>query len=116
LRAAERRPRDHYGLDAIICWPRLWLLLPDSTKKELQAARDELNNSARLVLWSLLFLIWSIWAWWATPLGIFSALLAYRWSLEAAEVYASLIEATFDLYRALLYQALCWQMPDNPDE
>jgi hypothetical protein len=116
LRAAERRPRDRYGLDAIICWPRLWLLLPDPAKQELQAARTELNSSARLVLWSLLFLIWSIWAWWAIPLALISALLAYRWSLDAAEVYASLIEATFDLYRPLLYQALRWRIPDDPDE
>jgi hypothetical protein len=108
LRAAERRPSDRYCLDAIICWPRLWLLLPEPVKQELQAARAELNNSARLVLWSLLFLVWSIWAWrWVIPLSFLSALLTYRWSLEAAEIYASLIEATFDLYRALLYQALC---------
>jgi hypothetical protein len=78
LRAAERRPRDRYGLDAIICWPRLWLLPPEPAKQELQAARAELNNSARLVLWSLLFLVWSIWAKWATLLGLLSVLLAYR--------------------------------------
>lgn len=116
LRAAERRPYDRYGLDAVVCWPRLWLLLPDSVKKDLQAARGELNNAARLVLWSLLFLIWSIWVWWSIPLALLSALFSYSWSLDAAEAYAGLIEATFDLHRQLLYQALRWHMPDNADD
>ena len=36
LRAAEQRPLEKYGLDAIVCWSRLWLLLPDAVKKDLQ--------------------------------------------------------------------------------
>ena len=31
LRAAERRPFDKYGLDAIVVWPRLWPALPETT-------------------------------------------------------------------------------------
>ncbi|WP_008307989.1 hypothetical protein [Leptolyngbya sp. PCC 6406] len=116
LRAAERRPYSRYGLDAIVCWPRLWLLLPEAVKKDLQAAQTELNNAVRLVFWSLLFLIWSIWAWWAIPVGLITACVVYSWAIEAATVYASLIEATFDLHRQLLYQGLNWQRPDDPDE
>lgn len=51
LRAAESRPYDKYGLDAVICWSRLWLLLPDGVKKELQEARSNLNTAARFWLW-----------------------------------------------------------------
>jgi hypothetical protein len=57
LRAAERRPYDRYGLDAIICWPRLWLLLPETVRKELQEARTQINNGVRILAWSGLFLI-----------------------------------------------------------
>jgi hypothetical protein len=39
LRAAEDHCAAKYGLDAIICWPRLWLLLPEATKTELSQAR-----------------------------------------------------------------------------
>lgn len=116
LRAAERRPYHRYGLDAIVCWPRLWLLLPEAVKKDLQAAQTELSNAVRLVFWSLLFLIWSIWAWWAIPMGAIAACFAYGWAVDAASVYANLIEATFDLHRQLLYQALNVPLPHDPDE
>ena len=69
LRAAERRPYDRYGLDAIVCWSRLWLLIPNSARKELPDARTELNNGVRIWSWSLLFLVWTPWTLWAIPLG-----------------------------------------------
>jgi hypothetical protein len=114
LRAAERRPYDRYGLDAIVCWPRLWLLLPDSTKKEIQEVRTQLNNGVRIFAWSLLFLIWTIWSPWAIPASLISASFAYSWILDSAEVYGDLIESTFDLYRPLLYQSLRIPLPKIP--
>jgi hypothetical protein len=116
LRAAEMRPLNKYELDAVICWPRLWLVLPDSVKKELQEARAELNTAARVWLWSLLFLIWTVWAWWAAPVGLLSALFAYRWALDAAATYCDLLESAFDLHRTDLYKALRWPIPANPVE
>jgi hypothetical protein len=111
LRAAERRPFDRYGLDSIICWPRLWLLLPDSAKKDLLESRAELNNGVRLFSWSILFLIWSIWSWWAIPCGMISAFFAYSWILDSATLYGDLIESAFDLYRFSLYQSLRFPLP-----
>jgi hypothetical protein len=116
LRAAERRPYDRYGLDAIICWPRLWLLLPESTKKEIQEIRTQLNNGVRVFTWSLLFLVWTIWAWWAAPVAIVSTIFAYYWILDTAEVYGDLIESAFDLHRTTLYQSLRLRLPTNSQE
>ncbi|MBW4466378.1 MAG: hypothetical protein KME07_13215 [Pegethrix bostrychoides GSE-TBD4-15B] len=89
------------------CWSRLWLLLPDAVKKDLQAARADLNTAARVWLWSLLFIGWTaLGAWWAAPVGILSAVFAYySWALDAARTYGELIEAAFDLHRHLLYQS-----------
>jgi len=117
LRAAEQRPLEKYGLDAIVCWSRLWLLLPEAVKKDLQEARADLNTAAHIWLWSLLFILWTfLGAWWAAPLGILSALFAYyNWALDAARTYGELIEATFDLYRHLLYQSLRWNLPAEPE-
>lgn len=116
LRSAERYSFYRYGLDSIVCWTRLWLLLPDATKKDIQDSRTELNNAVRLLLWSLLFLVWTPLTWIAIPIALIAATFAYCWTTDAAEVYASLIEATFDLHRHLLYQALRWEIPKDPNE
>ena len=116
LRAAERRPYDRYGLDAIVCWPRLWLLLPESARKELQEARLTLNNGVRIFAWSLLLLIWSIWSLWVIPIALLSAIFAYSWIIDSATVYGDLIESVFDLYRTTLYQSLRFPLPTNPAE
>lgn len=119
LRAAERRPLEKYGLDAIICWSRLWMLLPDAVKKDLQEARADLNTAARVWLWSLLFCGWtvvggSLWTTWPLVIGLLSAWFAYAWAIAAASTYGELIEAAFDLYRHLLYQSLRWNLPPDP--
>ncbi|MEM9148863.1 MAG: hypothetical protein AAGB19_00105 [Cyanobacteria bacterium P01_F01_bin.3] len=134
LRSAEDRCGVKYGLDAIICWPRLWLVLPEEVKTELSAARNQLNLMARLWLWSLLFAAWGIvfwilwfpklgtwWSpvfriWWLPLLGILSMSLAHRWLVESAQVYGDLVESAFDLYRWTLYEALRWPLPTNPSE
>ncbi len=114
LRASEYRSRERYGLDAVVCWPRLWLLLPDSTRKELQEARAALNTAVRICLWSLLFLVWTPLAWWAPLLALPAAWLSYRMALNTAAVYVDLLEATFDVHRQLLYQSLRVKLPQNP--
>ena len=115
LRAAESHSLERYGLDAIVCWPRLWLLLPEEIKKELQAARAELNAAARAWLWCLLFMIWGGWIWWLALVGFVAAFFTYYgWIMTAASNYGELIKATFDLYRHLLYHALRWHLPADP--
>ena len=118
LRAAEDHCAAKYGLDAIICWPRLWLLLPEATKTELSQARQHLNGTVRIWVWGMLFLIWTplFGVWWPLPLGLGTAWLAHRWLLQAARVYGDLIEAAFDLYRLQLYQAVRWPLPSTPAE
>lgn len=116
LKSAEEQPLNKYGLDALICWSRLWLALPDSAKKELQEARGDLNAATRIWLWSWLFLIWIIWTWWVVPFAVLSAIFAYRWMLNATETYADLLESAFDVHRLTLYQSLRWPLPTNPAE
>jgi len=114
LRATELRPREKYGLNAFVCWPRLWLVLPDHVKRELAEARDHLDSTVRIWTWSALFIIWTIWTLWAVPVSIVGMWLAYRWIFQAAKTYGQLVESAFDLHRHLLYKSLRWPLPENP--
>ncbi|MCX7681535.1 MAG: hypothetical protein N2508_06180 [Anaerolineae bacterium] len=114
LRGAEEYPWIRYGLAADVCWPRLWLLLPHDAREELTAARGRLNETARLLAWGLLFIVWTVWAWWAAPVGLLVALLASRGMVLAALTYGDLIRTAFDLYHPLLYQQLGWPEPKGP--
>lgn len=115
LRSAERRPLKRYGLDAIVCWSRLWLLLPEAPRTDLTTARNDLNAAARVWLWSVLFMIWGpiFGAWWAMGGAIVALWTYYTWLLDAASIYAELINAAFDTHRHLLYKSLRFPLPTN---
>jgi len=119
LRAAEMRPGDKYGLDAVVCWPRLWMILPEGVKAEIQQARSDLNAAARVWLWSLLFCTWFLLfpsSWWILPLSFGAMWFAHHWMLMAARTYGDLLEAAFDLHRFKLYASLHWPLPQTPEE
>jgi hypothetical protein len=115
LRAAETLPIDKYGLDAVKCWPRFWLVLPETTRKELTAARDAMDAAVRACIWGTLAVGFAIWSPWALVLGPLIARLAYvSWACPRAEVFADLVESSFDVHRAALYAALRWPLPGDP--
>jgi hypothetical protein len=114
LRAAEEYPYVRYGLEVTVTWPRLWLILPESTRKEVAGARQALDERTRIMGWGLLFTIWSIWAWWSVVVALSVTLVAYRGMLSAAALYGELLRATFDLYRFRLYKSLNWPVPTSP--
>ncbi|MGG6269115.1 hypothetical protein ACQ4M3_25580 [Leptolyngbya sp. AN03gr2] len=117
LRSAERRPLKRYGLDAIICWTHLWLLLPDAARTDLSTARSDLNAAARAWIWSILFMVWYpiFGAQWAVSGAIVALVIYNTWILDAARTYADLITAAFDTHRHLLYKSLRFPLPDRTD-
>lgn len=117
LRAAETRPVDKYGLDVVSVWPHLWLLLPDTARKEIATARVSLDASVAACIWGVLFVLFAPLTLWAVPAGLGVAVVAVvAWVPSRAEVYADLLEAGFDLYRRTLYEQLRWPTPCNPKE
>ncbi len=116
LRTAEMRPREKYGLDAFVCFPRLWLLMPKEATAELSHAREILDTATHVWMWSFLFIFWGFLALWTVPAGLILTCLAHRWLLDAAETYGQLVESSFDVYRPLLYQSLRWRLPANAEE
>jgi hypothetical protein len=95
LRAAETWPADKYGLDAVVVWPRLWLLLPDISRQELLAARAALDSAVAAVIWGLLFCVFTIWTPFAIPAGL---------AVAAAAV-------AFGCLTGRRYSATCWKPP-----
>jgi hypothetical protein len=115
LRAGETRPIDKYGLDAVVVWPHLWLLLPEATRTELAAARQSLDASVGACVWGVLFVAFTPWTLWALPVGLgVAAVAAFAWAPANAEVFADLVDASFDLHRGALYTQLRWPLPANP--
>ena len=116
LRAAETWPIHKYGLNSVVIWPRLWLVLPDSARQELITARAALDSAAGCVIWGLLFCFF---AWW-TPFALLAGLAvavgaAAVWVPSRAETFGDLVEATYDLYRGSLYEQLRWPLPVDPE-
>jgi hypothetical protein len=117
MRAAELRPWTRYGLDPVVCWPRLWLVLPDVSRQDISAARARLYLSAQAWTCAVLACAGVIWSWWALPLGIAAAAVIYYWPiLGTARAYCDLVGAAYDVHRRLLYDALKWPHPANPAE
>jgi hypothetical protein len=113
LRAGESRPYEKYRLDSVTCWPRLWFVLPNDVREEISRARSSLDDATATVAWALLFIAFTLFAWWAPFVGAAVALFAYTQVLSAATLYGQLTEAAFDNYRADLYRNLRFPLPAN---
>ncbi len=117
LAAAEAAVRHRYGLDPIITWPHLWLVLPEHAREALTQARQGLDRAAEGVPWGLLFaVVAGTWTWWAAPLGLLAAVWAYRLAVTRAAAFGELVRAAFDLHRLALYDALGWPRPSPEEE
>ena len=115
LRAAERRPIDKYGLDTVVVWPHLWLLMPDATRMELRAARTSLDTAVVAACWGTLFCAFAPFTLLAIPIGLGVAVIAVAVVIPGrAQIFGELIDAAYDLHRNALYQQLRWPLPDNP--
>lgn len=115
LRAAEHRPVEKYGLDAVACWYALWSVLPAQAQRELVEARLALDAAARVWLWGVLFAIWAPWNLWAIAVAAAVAALAYYGGIiGAAGLFGELIVTAYDLHRFRLYDALHMPRPTSP--
>jgi hypothetical protein len=123
LRAAESYPGDdqRWGLDAVFWWPRLYLILPDSARGQVDDARASLDQLVVLTILSATF--------GAVALGLSCAGLnlavglsaaagafllsraCYLSAVTSATVLGELVRSCYDLFRGDLLKALGWPMP-----
>jgi hypothetical protein len=123
LRAAEDFVKTKYGLDAIITWTRLYILLPDSVKTLLNDQRMKLDMSTRLsfifllstIISSIFFVKISLLS--LIPIATFILLvISYQGSKQVAYGYGQLIHTAYDLYRFDLLKQLKIPLPKNIEE
>jgi hypothetical protein len=129
LRAAESYPGDgeRWGLDAAFWWPRLYLILPDSAREQVDDARASMDQMILLSVLSAAFaaiavgfaiggLRLVVWAWCAAGALVLSW-LTYRAAITSAAVYGDLVRSCFDLFRSDLLAHLGWPLPESlPNE
>ncbi|MCW6004796.1 hypothetical protein K1W54_09380 [Micromonospora sp. CPCC 205371] len=124
LRNAELHPRDRYGIDAVLVWPRLYALLPDRMASLVAAARADLDS---LLVTSALALAFAVAAggnvlaahgpaWLfatCTAAGLAVSWAGYRSAIRAAVVYGQHVKVAFDVYRNDLLQQIGLPIPED---
>jgi hypothetical protein len=125
LRAAEAYPGDEqrWGLDAAFWWPRLYLILPDSARDQVDGARASLDQLVVLSVMSAAFGVVSL-ALSCAGLNLAVGLgcaagalllsrLSYLSAVTAAGVFGELVRSSYDLFRGDLLAKLGWPMPST---
>ncbi|SNQ50820.1 conserved membrane hypothetical protein [Frankia canadensis] len=102
LLAAATRVYLQYALDLGVAWPRLWLLLPESTRTPLTEARQHLDEATVAGGWAVLYTALGVVWWPSTLVGIATGIAAWRRCGMTAAAYAELVEAAVDVHHAEL--------------
>jgi hypothetical protein len=104
LSSPTDRVRRDYRLELADAWPRLWLLLPDTTRQPLTESRQRLDEAMRLGGWAALYLLLGA-VWWPSVVaGAGAALVAWRRGRDRAEEYAELVESAVDVHVQELFE------------
>jgi hypothetical protein len=123
LRAAESYPGDkeRWGLDASFWWPRLYLVMPDSARAQVDDARSALDQLAVLSVLSGSFAVVGLGLSCAglnLAAGLGSAVgalllsrVSYLAAVTSATVLGELVRSSYDLYRSDLLARLGWSAP-----
>jgi hypothetical protein len=123
LRAAESYPGDEerWGIDAVFWWPRLYLILPDSARDQVDDARAALDQLVVLTMLSAVFCVVGL-ALCCAGLNLAAGLGCaggtfllsrgcYLAAVTSATVLGDLVRSCYDLFRGDLLARLGWQLP-----
>lgn len=111
--AVVRLERDLH-LDLTAVWPHMWLLLSDTIRAEITAARQAVDRATVLAAWALLYLPLAVWWWPAAVVALGLALIGWRRTRDTVDVYATLLEATTRLHSRCLAEHLGLEPAEGP--
>ncbi|MFJ5992898.1 hypothetical protein [Lentzea sp. NPDC092896] len=121
LTAMEDTAGRVYGFDAVVAWPRLYVVLGDRMRAIVDDRRDVLDSSARTAVTGAFVAVvsaalllrsgpWLLLTLAPAAIGV----LAYSGARRAAESYAEAVRAAFDLHRFDLIGSLHLPLPATP--
>ncbi len=127
LTSAEQHAWEFYRINGPLWWPRLFAVLPDGFKAQLEAATTPMvgliNLSAALAISGVAAagVVWWFDARWWMFVATFLIPLAAAWSCYRAAVaqasgYGNLLRVAFDLYRHKILEAMAIPLPDGLQE
>ncbi|PKW18243.1 hypothetical protein [Saccharopolyspora spinosa] len=100
IAAADTRVHHQYEADVESWWPRLWLILDDTSRAELRAAREAFDTAANQATWAVGYLLIGLFWWPALPIAACVWVNGWLRGRDAAHTYATLIESTVDVFAA----------------
>ena len=122
FRAFEEYPQRKYGIQTIVIWPKLLLVLPESDKKHLEEAQGAMMFFLTSSFLSFILFLESasIGGWmyheyaqqeWVIPgviagVSLFLSVFFYRISIDSVLGFGEVVKATFDLRRKYLLETL----------
>jgi len=98
MRAMELRVRAAYGLEMPVAWPRLWPVVSEPLRADLNGAQDSYSAAARLAGWAVLYAVLAGWWWPAAIVAVVAFCLAWARARIAISLLADLLEAAVDLH------------------
>jgi hypothetical protein len=124
LVAAEEYPHQLYQLDAVLWWPRMVALLPETFRTQVDAALTPvlamLNLSMMLTVLALgggIAVLFTNRLWWLFVTVFFGGLLlariCYLAAVSQAADYGESVRVAFDLYRYDILKQMHIPLPDN---
>lgn len=127
MKAAEDYSRTVYGMDSVFWWPRLWPLLPDVIRNEVEESLVPivaLLNLAWLIavtaILGAIYLELKSFVFYALAVllgGLFLSFISYKLAVTQTKTsYGVNIRTSIDLYRFDLLKALHQPLPDNPKD
>lgn len=118
LKNGEVYPKQRYGIDAVLIWPRLYSVLPESMVRNFGSAAAELELMLTISALGLAFafvggiIAMVLLPWYIVGAcilsGAFIAWLGYEGALRSALSYNDLIKTAFDLHRGTLIKTIGW--------
>ncbi|MFD8569139.1 hypothetical protein [Streptomyces sp. NPDC059639] len=111
FRLVDERVDAQYGLSAALAWPRLWLLLPETTRPVISAAYSRYQSSSETTAWGLLAGVLGLFWWPALPVAVALGLVGRHRGRSSGAAVADLVEAAVDIHQRQLAEALGVDLP-----